>query len=294
MDIRVLKYFLTVIEEKSICAAADKLHMTQPPLSKQLRLLEEELGAPLLVRGKKQISLTPEGELLRKKAEEIIQLVNSTMLQVSAFSNSLSGEIHVGCMEGCDTKIFAKAIYIMQNKYPNIRYKIFTGDGNYITNGINQGTIDFGMVLDSINIEKYDFIKLENMKEMGLLLRKNDYTFSSEYITPEEIMDKPLLCPSDKMFKNELTSWGGRNFESLNIVAVYDAIYNILPLVEEGVGYALCIKDNILEMNSSKLMWKVLKPSLVCSQNIIWKHNPPLSNINCLFLDIIRNTLSLD
>ena len=295
MELRVLKYFLAVAREENISAAADSLHVTQPTLSKQLKELEEELGKQLFIRGNRKITLTEEGVFLRKRAEEIIDLTEKTKDQLKKSDNMLSGDIYIGGGETDAMRIIAKVVRRMNSEYPLIKFHLYSGNANDVTERLDKGLLDFGILIEPADMKKYDFLKLPATDTWGVLMRKDTLLTESNTIKPEDLLNVPLLCSSQTLVNNELSGWAGINFDKLNIVTTYNLIYNASIMVQEGVGYALCLDKIINTSDNSNLIFKPLEPELKVNLDIVWKKHQVFSKAAKLFLSEIqkeiRNTL---
>ncbi len=193
MDIRVLQYFLAVAREQSITRAAEALRMTQPPLSRQLKDLEDELGKQLLIRGSKKVTLTEDGMLLRKRAEELVDLMEKTKAELSSSHENISGEIYIGCGETKSISFFAQAAQTLQKKYPLIHYHIYSGDAERVMERLDKGLIDFGLLVGSTDLGKYNHIRLPMKDLWGVLMRKDSPLADRETITAEDLRDQPLI-----------------------------------------------------------------------------------------------------
>ena len=242
MDIRVLRYFLAVAREQNISKAADSLHITQPTLSRQIMELEEELGAPLLIRGKRnhRITLTEKGVFLRKRAEELIELADKTEAEFHSNSEDVTGTINIGAGESYNMRYIAQVAKELQNDYPSIHYCILSGNANTIIEQLDKGLFDFGIIFGSANLEKYNYIELPFKDIWGLLMRKDSPLAKKESISPADITHLPLICSKQSLVSNEFSGWYGSDFTKLNIIARYNLIYNASLMVSEGLGYALC------------------------------------------------------
>lgn len=191
MELRVLRYFLTVVNEESITKAADALHITQPTLSRQLSQMEEELGIKLFDRGSRKITLTNEGILLRRRAEEILQLVDKTEKEMTDQEKLVDGEISIGCGELASVHIVAELIKSFQERYPLVRYDVHTANADHIRERLDKGLADIGLLLEPVDIEKYEFIRM-NIKEKWVVLMRPD----------DPLAEKKLLL--QKNFQNSL------------------------------------------------------------------------------------------
>ena len=236
MELRVLRYFLAVAREQSITAAAETLHITQPTLSKQLRELEEELGKKLFTRGNRKITLTEEGMFLRKRAQEIVELADKTEANFAAGVGSVSGDIFIGSGETGAVRYLGRTLYKMRSIYPGVRFHLFSGNGEDVSDRLDKGLIDFALFVGMTDLKKYDYLKLPYSHRWGLILRRDDPLAAHEAVTPEMLMNVPILCSRQALIQNELSGWLGRPFDELNLAGTYNLIYNASIMVEEGLG----------------------------------------------------------
>ena len=172
MEVRELRYFLAVAREENITRAAESLHIAQPSLSKQLMELERKLGKQLLIRGKRKITLTEEGVLLRKRAEEIIELVEKTEQEISYDLEEVVGEIHIG---GSTSKSILSTAAQLRKEHPGIRYQFYSGDATDVSERLNHGSLDFAVMLQPIDSIKYEFLSLPDGSEWGILMTKKTH-----------------------------------------------------------------------------------------------------------------------
>lgn len=288
MDIRVLQYFLAVAREESITKAAEALHMTQPPLSRQLKDLENEVGKQLLIRGSKRITLTEEGMLLRKRAEEMIDLMEKTKAELSASDENIGGDIYMGSGESEAVSIIAKVAKSLQDKYPLIRYHIYSGDADHITERLDKGLIDFGLLVEPFDIVKYDFIRLPVKDTWGVLMRKDSPLAEKEKITAEDLWEQPLIISHQTSISNEMVAWLRRDMSKLNIVATYDLLYNASRFVKMGFGYAIALDKLINTSGDSELCFRPLYPVEEAGLCIVWKKYQMFSKAADRFLKQIQ------
>jgi hypothetical protein fulcA4_05085 len=288
MELRVLRYFLEVAREENITAAAESLHITQPTLSKQLMDLEDELGKKLFIRGKRRITLTEDGMLLRKRASEIIELVEKTETDLQKNDELVVGDIYIGAAETDGIKLIAKLCKNLQDKYPNIHYHLFSGNSEDVLEKLDKGLIDFAILFEPSDFKKYNHIKLPVYNNWGLLMKKDNPLAKLEYIKPKDILNIPLIFSKQALDNNELTGWFGHNVEKLNIVATYNLIYNASFFVEEGFGSALTL-DNLV--NNPNLCFKPLEPNLKSNLVMAWKKYQVFSKASQIFLDELQKEL---
>lgn len=294
MEIRLLRYFLAVAQEESISKAADLLHITQPTLSRQLMDLEKELNTKLLIRGKrnKKIILTEDGKLLKSRAQEIIELTNKTESEFLFGDKNISGDIFIGGGETDSIRVIARTIKRLSIEYPNIKYHFYSGNGEDVTEKLNKGLLDFGVFIEPIDKKEYGFIQLPQNDTWGILMRKDSDLAKKEFIEPEDLINIPLFSSRQYLVKNLISGWLGYDFEKLNIIGSYNLLYNASVMVEEGLGYALCIDKLINISGDSKLCFKPLKPKLEAGILVAWPKNQPLSKIAKLFIQKLQEEIT--
>lgn len=292
MEIRVLRYFLAIAREGSITNAANFLHVTQPTLSRQIRDLEEELGQKLFIRGSHSMTLTPEGMILRKRAEEIISMVDKTEAEFNSMENMVSGDIYIGSGETDVIKLVAKIAYELRVSYPGIHYHLYSGNSEDVTERLDKGLLDFGILIQPADISKYDYINLPARDTWGVIMRRDSPLAEKEVIRKEDLLGVPLICSrqaiSGERRGNEFAEWFGEDFDRLDIVTTFNLIYNAAIMVEAGIGYALTIDRIVNTAESSNLCFRPLEPRLDSGLNVIWKKYQVFSSAAELFLNKLR------
>lgn len=291
MELRVLRYFLAVAREQSITAAAETLHITQPTLSKQLRELEEELGKKLFTRGNRKITLTEEGMFLRKRAQEIVELADKTEADFAAGVGSVSGDIFIGSGETGAVRYLGRTLYKMRSIYPGVRFHLFSGNGEDVSDRLDKGLIDFALFVGMTDLKKYDYLKLPYRHRWGLILRKDDPLAAHEAVTPEMLMNVPILCSRQALIQNELSGWLGRPFEELNLAGTYNLIYNAAIMVEEGLGCAVCIDKLLDTSGESAVCFRPFEPAIDAELFIAWKKYQFFSAAAGKFLEMLQQEL---
>lgn len=275
MELRVLRYFLAVVREESISGAANLLHITQPTLSRQIMDLEEEFGAKLIIRGNKsqKITLTEKGKLLKKRAEEIIELADKTESELMNEDEGVSGDVYVGGSGVSDAMNFiSRTAKRVREKYPLIRYHLYSGNSDDIIERLEKGLLDFGIIVGETNFDKFEYIPLPNKNVWGLLMPKDSPLADKDYITSRDLSRLPVIVSRQAILRKIFSKWLGHSFSKLNIVATYNLIYNAITMVEEGVGYALCL-DSILKISDdSELCFRPFYPPIEMDLNMVWKN----------------------
>lgn len=292
MELRVLRYFLTIAREGSITNAANVLHVTQPTLSRQIHDLEEELGQRLFVRGSRNMSLTAEGMILRKRAEEIISMVDKTEAEFHSMSNVVSGDIYIGGGETEAVKLIAQIVCELRTAYPEIHYHLYSGNAEDVTERLDKGLLDFGLLIQPADISKYDYFNIPARDTWGVIMRKDIPLAKKETIRKEDLLNVPLTCSrqviSEERHRNEFAEWFGEDFDKLDIVTTFNLVYNAAIMVEAGVGYAITIDKIANTTESSSLCFRPLEPQLDSGLNIIWKKDQVFSAAAALFFKKLR------
>lgn len=271
MELRQLKYFLAVTREQSISKAAEALYTTQPNLSRQMQNLEKEIGQQLFIRGTKKITLTETGQLLRKRAEEIIELYNQTEAELDKPFSEVKGDVYIGGGESYAMGLIAQAIRLVQSDYPNVKFHLFSGDSATISERLDKGLINFGIFIEPFDLSRYDHLRLPLYDTWGVLMRKDSPLAAKERITPEDLWDKPLIRSRQSVGKNKISEWFIKTSDELNIVATGNLLYNMSLLVEQGVGYAVSLDKIINTSGDSNLCFRPLYPELISHLDIAWK-----------------------
>lgn len=294
MDTRVLKYFLTVAREENITKASEILHITQPTLSRQLTKLEEDLGAQLFIRGKKGISLTDEGMLFRRRASEIVELADKAEKELTENEQLINGEIAIGAGELEAVGIVSELFMSFKEKYPNVYLYLHTGNADHIKRNIDNGLVDVGVLLEPVEIEKYDFIRLDTREEWVVLMRADSPLAKKEYVTVDDLRGLSLIITKRQSVRNEIESWFGNRPEDLNIAAYSNLSTNASVLVGQGVGYALIIKGSLPFLDHSKITYRSLQPQRKTTCVLAWKKHQPFSLTVTKFINHIQCSLGMD
>lgn len=296
MELRVLQYFLAVAREQSIIRAAESLHLSQPTLSTQIKAMEEELGKQLLIRGTKgsrKVTLTEEGMILRKRAEEILNLVQKTEREISLSDQIIVGDVYIGTGETDAVRFVAQAARELYRSYPGIHYHIASGNAVFVMEQLDKGLIDFGIVFGSVDHAKYNSIEMPFKDIWGVLMRKDSPLAAKEAIFPEDLWDKPLILSQQEDNYGELTAWLQKEISELEIVATYNLLFNASLMVEEGLGYAIGFDKIINTSGSCCLCFRPLTPKREASMSIIWKKYQVFSKASEKFIQKMKGLLEI-
>ncbi|MGX7201699.1 LysR family transcriptional regulator [Enterococcus plantarum] len=286
MELRVLTYFLTVAREKTISKAAEVLHLSQPTLSKQLKELEEELDVTLFIRGNRSITLTEDGIYLMNRGKEILALVESTTTNLVK-NDIITGEITIGGGETQAFTFIGTILHKLIDTYPEIGIHLYSGNADDVLQKIDKGLIDFGLVIDPVEKQKYDYLRLPVIDHWGILVNKSNSLTKKSSVTPNDLKDTPLLISNQSLVDNQLSEWFGGNIEHLNVVGTYNLLYNASLLVKEGVASALCI-DGIVNTANTNLTFIPFSPALTANITIVWKKDKIFSRASKEFLRLLK------
>lgn len=288
MELRVLRYFLTVAREENITKAAEVLHITQPTLSRQIRDLEEEFGQQLLVRNSHSVSLTNEGMLLRKRAEEILELVEKTQQEVSQPNEELSGDVYIGAGETVGVHFLTEAACKLRAAHPAVHFHIASGDGTDVCEKLDKGLIDFGLVFDHVDFSKYRALPLPYQDTWGVLMRRDSPLAQKEHISPGDLLHQPLIVSRQVFHGGMLAEWFGKDAWQLQVVGTYNLVFNGSLMVEDGMGYALCLDRIINVSGESPLCFRPLEPKLEAGMHIVWKKYQIFSRAAEKYLEVLQ------
>ena len=291
MELRVLNYFLTVAREESFSRAAEKLHLSQPTLSRQLKDLEEEFGKQLLIREPRRILLTDDGQLLRRRAEEILSLVEKTEGELLSSNEDISGDIRIGAGESVHFGLIMEAARQLQKQHPRIRFHIVTGDGRTTMTRLDRGLIDFAFVYGRLDPAKYQELPLPVRDQWVLFLRKDDELAKQDTIKASDLWHRPLLFSRQALslstHGDELLNWLQKPLEELHIAGSYTLLYNATLMVKEGMGYAISF-DQLINTTGTSLCTCPLEPAIFTEPSIVWKKNQVFSKASQAFLAALQ------
>lgn len=294
MELRVLQYFLTVTREQNISGAAEALHLSQPTLSRQLRDMEDELGKQLMIRGNRKITLTEEGMILRKRAEEILALVQKTEHEITISDDIIAGDVYIGAGETDAVRLIAKAGKNVQTEYPDIHYHISSGDTTDVLESLDKGLIDFGLIFSKIDTSKYEYLEFPVKDIYGILMRKDSPLAGKDGIRPEDLHDKPIMFNRNTRDGDVLTSWLGKSLSELNIAATYNLLFNASLMVDEGLGYAFALDKIINTAGNSNLCFIPCEPGLRVGMSLIWKKYQVFPKAAKKFLEEFQRLIAIE
>ena len=287
MELRVLRYFLMAAREENITKAANLLHITQPTLSRQLMQLEEELGVKLFHRGKYHIVLTDEGMLLRRRAQEMIELEEKTKREFSKDEAQLAGEIAIGCGETRNMTFLSKKMAEFRRLHPLVHYDIYSATADDIKERMEKGILDIALLMEPVDIGKYEFVRMPQREHWGALVCADSPLADKETLSPDDLAGQPIIIAKRESVQNELANWFGDTYDKMEIAATYNLILNAANMVRNGVGAALCFQ---LDNRYDDLRFIPLRPRLETGAVLAWKKNQTFSETSSQFIQFIKNS----
>lgn len=291
MEIRVLRYFLAVAREGSITKASNVLHLTQPTLSRQIKDLEEELGHKLFKRGNYNMTLTYEGKIFKKRAEEIVLMVDKTTQEFNTL-NEISGDIYIGGGETAYWSLIADIAKKISDEYPNVHYQLYSGNSDDVAERLDKGLLDFGIFLQPADLSKYNHLELPAKETWGVIMKKDSPLAQKEDICLEDLLNVPLICSRQAINTsdndNPYRKWFGKYYNDLNIVSTFNLVYNSAIMVNSGIGYAITVDKLANTSSESPLCFRPLTPKLELGIDIAWKKNQMFTPVADFFLTKLK------
>lgn len=288
MDLKSLRYFLAIADEGSISAAAESLNLSQPNISRQMTLLEKELGAKLFERGSRRIVLTEEGMLLRRRAVEILQLADTAVTEIGSAGKDVIGTVRIGCGETDAMRVVARAIRRFSETHPMVRFELHSGNAEDVSDLLERGLVDFGVLIEPTDKTRYDYLSFPTDIRWGALVHRDDPLARLHGVSPSDISGRRVIVSRQNMATNGISGWMGPDFPEPDVVATYNLLFNASLLVSEGVGIALCLEGIVNTSGDSDLVFVPFEPELRVGMSLVWKKNSVQGRAQRLFLDGLR------
>lgn len=293
MEIKALRYFLTVAHEGSISGASRFLNVAQPALSRRMKELEEELGKRLFIRGNRNISLTAEGMTLRSRAEEIIEMADRTKAEFQNIPDDcVSGDIYIGGGETHGMRLIAETVTEIRADFPSVRFHLYSGNAEDVTERLDKGLLDFGILIQPTDLSKYNSLSLPVKDIWGVVMAKDCALAAKKSVSKKDLAGLPLILSRQAVqktaTKNAFVNWFGKDVEKLNVVATYNLVFNAALLAERGAGYVITLDRLIDRMGCGNVRFRPLTPVLESNLDIVWKKHQIFSPAATLFLETLR------
>lgn len=287
MELRVLQYFLAVVREENITRAAESLHVTQPTLSRQIGQLEEELGVRLFTRGR-HLKLTEAGVILRRRAEEVTALMDKVENELKE-NSEIGGIISIGSGGLMALHDLGTAMDGFKKKYPNVQYRLYTNSAEYVKERLEQGILDFGILLEPIDVTKFEYIRMRTKERWGLLVNTSHHLAGKEFIEREDLLDIPLITTDRLPLQRELDNWMGGDFHRLKLLATHNIITGVTMLVDAGAASVLTVEGAANMLDRTKMVFRPLYPELSMTSVLAWKKHQTGAGIAGKFLEYFKS-----
>lgn len=285
MELRVLRYFLLAAREENITRAAELLHVTQPTLSRQLMQLEQELGVKLFHRSKHSVYLTAEGLLFRRRAQEIIALAEKAKEELSPMEEELSGKISIGCGELLSVEELSDVISAFQREHPLVKFHLHSGYNDDTKEKIEQGILDMGLLVEPVDVSKYEFLRMKQKEEWGILVREDSPLSHCSVIRPEDLSGHSVITTMDSPIFRELASWMGDHMKEMQIKGTYNLLYNAAMIARKSGIPVMCLR---LNCHYDDLVFIPMRPRLELSSVLVWKEHQPFSPTVGAFIQFLK------
>lgn len=290
MELRLLQYYLAVVREGNISKAAEMLHMTQPTLSRQMTQLEKTLGTTLFVRGR-HFELTDAGVMLKHRAEEVVGLMNKITDEFTQ-QREIGGVISIGGGGLYAMQLLTPIMVEFRKLHPHVTFNLYTNNADYIKERIEQGLLDFGLLLEPVDVAKFEYIRMPAREQWGLFMTKENPLASQDFITKDDILKEPLIT-SDRLFvQKEIEAWFGDSYSQLDIFATYNIITNAVNIVASGAASALTIEGAVSQFCSDKFVFRSLQPELSMTSVFAWKKLRTGFTAASAFLEYFKNNVA--
>lgn len=286
LELRVLEYYLMVAREENITRAAELLHITQPTLSRQIAQLEEELGVKLFYRGKHSITMTEDGLLLKRRAQELVDLADKTKQELTHDEKELSGTIFIGSGETKSMHLLAELLAEFRSRHPRVDFDLYSATSDDIKERIEKGLIDIGLLMEPVDVGKYQFLRVAERVPWGVLVRRDCALAGKASVTAADLLGIPVILTRRDSIKNELANWFGEYFDRMEIAATYNLLYNAAILAEHINGAVLCMGNGFSFEN---LVFVPIEPRLETGSVLVWKKSQFFSQVTASFIEFVRN-----
>jgi len=287
MELRIMKYYIAIVQAGSIAKASKEIHVTQPALSKQIADLEKRLGKKLFSRGYHGISLTKEGSILYERALEITALIDKTTEDVTNSDSTPSGTVHIGANRPPALRLLSRTAKDIHDKYPDIKFNIVNGNTQTLLESLNQGKVDF-IIAGNPMRANFAYKHLPFTSNLGIIASRGSELYEYTSITKDDLLKIPLSIIESDFIKSEISGWLGQSMDALNIVSTHTLIRSAVKMSQEGLGYPLCLNTDVDVDIYNTLKFIPLKPWIETTTDLIWKKGKTFSRITELFLKTLE------
>lgn len=290
MDLTLLENFLVVARTENISSASRLLHISQPALSRQIQQLEEELNVPLFEHGRRLV-LNDHGRILQERAAQIIKLMEKTRQEMSL--REYEGPISIGTGGLNSSRVLPVLMEDFRRKNPKVYFEIYTNSVDRIIQAMDQGLLDFGLLLEPVDTTRFEFIRLNTHETWGLLVRSDSKLARKEFISRDDLLQETLALPDRHAIRKEFENWLQKPISELDCLAQFNIIPNVVSLVENGCCSALTIAGAVANLNPEILTFRPLEPELSMTSILAWKKTLSLQSPAYGFLESFRTFISM-
>lgn len=281
MELRVIQYFLAVAREENITRAAESLHITQPTLSRQLHQLEAELGVTLFERSNHRVYLTEDGMLFRRRAQEIVDLVQKTREEFFNAEGKLAGTITIGAGETYNMEILANWMHDFRLQHPLVNFKVQSNTADIIKENIEKGIVDIGLLMEPVDTSRYEVLRMPNKEAWGVVVTADDELAMKKEIVPQDLAGRSVIVPAREEVQMNLKKWFGTIYDDIDVTATYNLSFNAILMVKQHVGVLITLDFRLLD---DKLRFIPLKDMQLVESVIVWKKQCLLSPLVQCFI----------
>lgn len=287
MDIKRLKYFVTIVEEGNISAAAKKLHISQPPLSSQIKLLEKELNLKLMERGPRTITLTRAGKLLYKRAKNILDLTETTKKELEDLENGLEGNFALGTNSSSGSVLLTKRMIEFHKTCPRVNFQIHEGNTYELLELLNSGIIEVAIVRTPFKMDNVKGFFLEEEPMVAVMSKDDKWNFQKESLKLNDIEGKPII--TYRRLKDIIISSCSKEGFKPNIFCENDDARTSLMWARAGLGIAIVPKSALNLIGSEGLKYKFIdNDDLKTRIGAVWRKDRYLSAIASSFVEVFK------
>lgn len=295
MDFRVLQYFVTVAQELNFTRAAEKLQMSQPPLSNQIRALEEELGVQLFIRGKRRLTLTDAGTLLFQRSVQMLELAEKTRRDISCLGQELSGTICIGIVEGRAPYLAARWIAGFREEYPLVRYELWNGSSDDVLERLRRGLVDLAVIASPYDLEHLDGFVVGREPWVAMISREHPLAALPGTELPlASLVGQPLIVPRRRSRVEAIYQWFAGIGAEPDILCEMSNYMDAVALAEQNVGISI-FPQTTYTPNAHVVSKLITQPVKQAEYVLVWERNQHLKTALVReFVDYVRDFIQTD
>ena len=286
MELRTLRYFVTVAEELNITRAAGFLNISQPPLSQQLKNLEEELDTVLFIRGKRRLELTEAGKMLYQRAKDILSLSEKTEAEIRSLKAGMTGTVSIGLVEGMAPDIAAEWFSGFLKEHPQVRFRILDGNSDDLIEKMRGGLIGLAVITAPYDQQLLNSFQV-GQERMAALMRRDHPLAERESLNVEDLLPEPLIVPSRKAHVDTIRRWFRGTGENPGIICEMDNYLDAAALAGRGVGISI-FPQTAYVMNDSLIQKEIFAPNTAVDYLFVWRKGHQLSLLEETFIDYVK------